>query len=80
MDWSPRQPFLARDPDSLDEFEYGVDAPLPLTVIQGFSSGVEGRPNLERFASDDVDKPDGSGKPPLDFWQKLKVRGTHIRT
>jgi len=70
MDWSSLQPFLARNPDSLDEFEYEVDAPLPLTVIQGFSPEVEDRFNLERFASDDVD--------PLDFWQKLEVRGTHI--
>lgn len=71
MDWSPRQPFLAKDADSLGEFEYGVYAPLPLTVVQGFRSRVQGKLNLERFASDDVDKPDDSGKPPPDFWRKL---------
>lgn len=34
MDWFDRQPFLARDMVSLNEFEYDCDATLPLAVIQ----------------------------------------------
>jgi hypothetical protein len=70
MDWSLHQLFLAQDPDNLSEFECGVNALLPLTVIQSLSSGAEWGVNLCRFASDDRNEDY--------FWQKLKVRGTQI--
>lgn len=59
MDWSPRQTFLAHDPSNLEEFEYDVDAELPLTVIQGLSSGEgEKTGRIRRFDTNGMDSHD----------------------
>lgn len=65
MDWTPRQIFLALDESSFKSFEYEADAALPLTVIQGFGLGVDGKVEIERIElhdSDDHPRTDGSSQ------------------
>jgi hypothetical protein len=64
MDWSPREAFLARDPDTLEEFVYEVDAALPLAIIQAVDGDVSG---FQAVSTDDTYAPDSG------FWKEFHV-------
>lgn len=67
MDWSPRETFLA--PDGLDDFEYDVEADLPMTVMHKF--------NPEHGEDRSVEMFEGMSDEP-GFWEKLKVPPRHL--
>ncbi|GAB1311264.1 hypothetical protein MFIFM68171_01474 [Madurella fahalii] len=73
MDWSPRETFLAAE--GLDEFEYGVETDLPLTVIQKFNPGLDDSDSgIERFDSSPKETPPenrSSEQVYEDFWKRF---------